>query len=104
MCPFGFEREEASARHACTKVPENQHKVLVKVRADHNTDGSIRPVAFRTPDGQKVIIDKVLDARQAASLKAGGQGIRYEVRINCGETSRDIYLFDDEGVWFIEKD
>lgn len=101
MCPFGY---ESKARHACTKVPVNQHKILVKVRADHDTDGSIRPLAFLTPDGQRVVIDKVLDVRQAASLRAGGQGLRYTVRITCGEASRDMYLFDDDGCWFIEKD
>ncbi len=101
MCPFGFESETP---HGVSKIPMNRHKVLVKVRADHNTDGSIRPIAFLTPDGEKVVIEKVLGMRQAASLKAGGQGLRYEVRIACGDESRDMYLFDDDGVWFIEKD
>ena len=50
------------------------------------------------------MIDKILGMRQAASLKAGGQGQRYEISITCGDVSREMYLFDDEGVWFIEKD
>ena len=104
MCPFGFENEEAKIRHACTPVKENPHKILVKVRADHDTDGAIRPVSFRLPDDTKVVIDRILGMRQAASLKAGGQGRRYEISITCGNVSKEMYLFDDEGVWFIEKD
>ena len=48
----------------------NRHKVLVKVRADHNTDGSIRPIAFLTPDGEKVVIEKVLGMVGAGSSDA----------------------------------
>lgn len=101
MNPFEYEGE---ARQAHSAGPINQHKILVKVRADHNTDGTIRPLAFLTPDGQKVVIDKVLGLRQAASLKAGGQGMRYEIRVSCGEQGRTMYLFDDDGIWFIERD
>ncbi len=104
MCPFGFENSEANARHACTPERVNSHKVLVKVRADHDIDGTIRPVSFQLPDDTKVAIDRIIDVRQAASLKAGGQGQRYEVSVTCGDTSRELYLFDDEGIWFIEKD
>ena len=57
--------------------PENPCKRYVKVRADFELDGRIRPLLFREEDGPAFRIDRVLDVRQAASRKAGGQGIRY---------------------------
>ena len=44
-------------------------------------------------------IDRVLDVRPAASLKAGGAGLRYTVRIGRTET----YLFLEETRWFVER-
>lgn len=78
----------------------NPAKIFVKVRADHQLDGSVRPLLFRTEDGPAVRIDRVLDVRQAPSLKAGGQGVRYTCQID----SRQLYLFYDEPYWFIEAD
>jgi len=40
----------------------------------------------------------VLDVRKAASLKVGGRGTRYTVRIK----GRQTYLFEDESRWFVE--
>ena len=77
---------------------ENQHKVYVKVRADFDFDGKLIPLLFRTEDGAPQRIDRVLDVRQAASLKAGGQGIRY----TCLIEDRPLFLFHDEPYWFIE--
>ena len=37
--------------------------------------------------------------RRAASLKAGGAGTRYTVRIGRSET----YLFNEDGRWFVER-
>ena len=50
-------------------------------------------------DGRKFPIDRVMDVRQAASLKAGGQGMRYTCRI----AGKEVYLFCDEGKWFLER-
>jgi hypothetical protein len=44
-------------------------------------------------------VDRVIDVRRAASLKAGGTGLRYICRI-CGRT---VALFNDENKWFMEK-
>ena len=78
----------------------NPSKIFVKVRADHLLDGSVRPLLFRAEDGPAVRIDRVLDVREAPSLKAGGQGVRY----TCQVASRQLYLFYDEPYWFIEAD
>ena len=73
-------------------------KILVTVKAAHDTLGSTRPLSIVWHDGREFAIDKVSDVRMAASLKAGGQGLRYTCRV-CG---KEIRLFCDEGIWFIE--
>jgi len=79
---------------------KNPAKIFVKVRADHLLDGSVRPLLFRAEDGPAVRIDRILDVREAPSLKAGGQGVRY----TCQIEDRQLYLFYDEPYWFIEAD
>jgi hypothetical protein len=74
-------------------------KIFVRVTAEHDEGGQTRPLLLTWTDGRKYEIDKVTDVRQAPSLKGGGLGIRYTCRI-CG---KEIYLFCDEGKWFIEK-
>lgn len=74
-------------------------KIYVEIVAAHGLDGKAKPLAVKWGDGRVFSIDRILDIRQAASLKAGGQGMRYTCRI-CG---KEIYLFCDEGKWFIER-
>ena len=77
----------------------NPLKIYVKVRADHLPDGRIIPLMFRGATGEIVRIDRIVDVREAPSLKMGGQGTRYTCRI--GE--KEIYLFHDRNVWFVEE-
>ena len=79
---------------------ENPAKIYVSVRADHLLNGRIRPLMFRAKDGTVVRIDRILDEREAPSLKAGGQGMRYTCRV--GE--KQLYLFHDDVYWFIEAE
>lgn len=107
MNAFGYESnsEYAVASHTeHSRRASTCHKMLVSVRAEHRIDGTVRPLSFFAPNGRKVVIDRLVSVRRAASLKAGGVGIRYEVRVTCGETCQVVYLFDDDGVWFVEKD
>lgn len=81
-----------------TSRRENPHKKYVKVRADHMISGQIIPRLFKEDDGPTVRIDRIVDVREAPSLKAGGQGIRYTCQIeDC-----QIYLFYEEPYWFLE--
>ena len=73
-------------------------KTFVTVLAQHDTDGKITPFKLIWPNNRQYEIDRILDVRMAASLKAGGQGIRYTCRI----LGKQIYLFCDEGIWFVE--
>ena len=79
---------------------ENPAKIYVSVRADHLLNGRIRPLMFRAKDGPVDRIDRILDEREAPSLKAGGQGMRYTCRV--GE--KQLYLFHDDVYWFIEAE
>ena len=83
-------------------------KVYVAVKAEFNEEGIMLPREIIWEDGMKYEIDRVLDIRQAAAMKAGGQGDRYTVRIN-GQQS---YLFFERstnqtgnnlGRWFVER-
>lgn len=83
-------------------------KVYVAVKADFNEDGIMLPREITWEDGTKYAIDRVLDIRQAAAMKAGGQGDRYTVRINGNQS----YLFFERstnqtgnnlGRWFVER-
>ncbi len=74
-------------------------KINLEVNADFDLDGNIRPRAITWEDGRIFEIDRVLDVRRAASMKAGGLGIRYTCRI-MGKT---VNIYNDEGHWFMEK-
>ena len=74
-------------------------KINLQVNADFDLDGNIRPRAIIWEDGRVFEIDRILDVRRAASLKAGGLGIRYICRIR----GKEVKLYNDEGHWFIEK-
>ena len=74
-------------------------KVFVHITAEHDTNGIITPTILHWEDGRKWEIEKVFDVRMAASLKAGGQGLRYTCRI----AGKQVFLFCDEGKWFIER-
>ena len=73
-------------------------KVHIGVLLYVDSEGVSRPVAIYWPDGRRFLIDKVVDVRKAASLSAGGAGLRYMCRI-CG---KDVSVFDDDGHWFVE--
>lgn len=74
-------------------------KVYVAVVVKYDEYGNVRPMNITWEDGRKYEIDKVTDIRRAVASKVGGTAIRYTVRINSKET----FLFEDEGKWFVES-
>lgn len=80
-------------------MANKDYKVYVDVIVKHKKDGSKRPLTIEWIDGRTYEIAKVKDVRPAASLKAGGAGIRYTVIIDNKET----YLFLEEDRWFVES-
>jgi len=77
----------------------SKYKVFVEVVAKHDIHGNIRPLSIKWEDGRLYEVDRLLDVRLAASQKAGGTGIRY----TCKIMGKQVYLFDDEGKWFVER-
>lgn len=76
-------------------------KVYVEVTARFAADGSLTPLSFTWDDGRRYDVDRILDRRNAASLKAGGNGLRFTVKVRGKET----YMFFDtfEFRWFMER-
>lgn len=83
-------------------------KVYVDVAATFDAYGTMIPRALIWEDGTRYVIDKVTDIRQAAAMKAGGQGDRYTITVN----GKQSYLFFERstnlygnciGRWFVER-
>ncbi len=74
------------------------NKIYVDVVTIHYKSGSIKPLFIVWNNGQKYPIDRIKNITRAASLKAGGCGIRYTCIIN----NQERYLFLEEDKWFIE--
>ena len=83
-------------------------KVYVAVNADFRDDGIMLPRMITWEDGRQYAIDRVTDIRQAAAMKAGGQGDRYTIMIGGHQS----YLFFERstsvagnniGRWFVER-
>ena len=80
-------------------MKERIYKEYVRVTADFSPDGSVRPVCVTWRDGRRFEIDRVKDVRRAASLEAGGVGLRY----TCMILGRECFLFyEDSSKWFVE--
>lgn len=75
-------------------------KKYIAVAAHFDVEGKVLPIMFWWDDGKSYEIDKVMDIRRAASLKAGGIGFRYTCRILGRE--RYLYFDDYERKWFVE--
>jgi len=78
---------------------KNDYKVYVEVNEDRTADGKIIPKSMIWEDGERYEIDEIKDICRAASLKAGGVGMRYTVRIGDSTT----YMFLEVDRWFVER-
>ncbi len=83
-------------------------KVYGDVVASFDKIGNVKPLELVWEDGEKYEIDRILDVRQAAAMKAGGQGERFTIRVK----GKDSYLFferntgaggNNVGRWFVER-
>lgn len=83
-------------------------KVYVAVDVNFTEEGIMLPREITWEDGVKYTIDRVTEIRQAAAMKAGGQGDRYTVLIGHAQS----YLFFERstnltgnniGRWFVER-
>lgn len=83
-------------------------KVYVAVKADFTEEGLLLPRVITWEDGRRYEIDRVSEIRQAASMRAGGQGDRYTVWIGGHQSylyfERDPSLTGQIlGRWFVER-
>lgn len=72
-------------------------KRYVKVLAEIDENGKKTPKAI-TFDDRIFEIDRVVDIKNCASMKVGGVGERYTIKINNHTT----YLFFENNKWFVE--
>ena len=74
-------------------------KVYVDVMAEFTKEGNLMPRSIKWEDGSIYEITRVKECRRAASLKAGGVGMRY----TCIISGQEKYLFyEDNNMWFVE--
>lgn len=74
------------------------NKKYVSVIVEVDELGNKKPMAIIYED--KIYnVDRVLDVKSAVSMKVGGIGERYSIRINGQET----YVFCERGRWFVES-
>jgi len=94
VCPLG---KDLDSHVRSVKVVMS--KIYVDVLAEFTKEGVLKPREIILEDRRHYEVDKILDARQAASLKAGGVGIRYTCKIQ----GREKYIFyEDNNRWFVE--
>lgn len=74
-------------------MPQNPISVDLRIYED----GRIRPLRIRWHD-HILPVDRLLDVRPGASLKIGCAGTRYTCRIQ----NQQVYLYNDDKLWFIE--
>ena len=73
-------------------------KTYVKVLAEIDENGKKTPKIVVFKD-KAYDIDRVIDMKPCVSMKVGGVGERYTIRINGKET----YIFYEQGKWFVEE-
>ena len=72
----------------------NEDKIYVDVNATFTKDGMLLPKSFVWEDGVEYEISNVKDIRRAASLKAGGAGMRYTCVVDGKEVQMEAYVIN----------
>lgn len=73
-------------------------KAYVSVEILTDAAGVMHPKGIILDDGRRYEISHVSDVRRAASLRAGGTGIRYQITVGRRET----YLYFEDPKWFVD--
>jgi uncharacterized phage protein gp47/JayE len=72
---------------------------ILDVTATFSRIGIITPISFVWEDGTVYQIDKILDARCAASPKTGSVGNRY----TCQVRGKPVFIWLEDDKWFMER-
>ena len=75
-------------------------KIYVDVDATFTKDGQLLPKSFVWTDGHRYVIQRIKQVHRAASLRAGGVGLRYTCIIDGKESH--LY-YEDNNMWFVER-
>ncbi|MDO5044756.1 MAG: hypothetical protein Q4E22_05640 [Coriobacteriia bacterium] len=76
-----------------------RYKRYVEVIVRFTAEGHMFPKEVIWEDGRHFVIDRIIEARRAASLKVGGTGMRYLCQIGAHRT----YLYFEDPAWFVEQ-
>ena len=80
-------------------------KRYIPVLLHVNENGKITPKTMKAGEcGEWIKIDKVTDSCRKAILKVGGIGVRYTCVITRDDITSSVYLFEEDGKWFIITD
>jgi len=74
-------------------------KVFVDVLVQYTDKGGKVPLEIQWGDGQVSSIDRVIDVRKNATLKADGKGLRYTCRVE----GKQMYLYSEGDLWYVEN-
>ena len=74
-------------------------KIYLYVNATFTKDGRLLPRSFIWTDGHRYEIQRIKHICRAASLRAGGVGMRYTCIIDGKESH--LY-YEDNNMWFVE--
>ena len=86
---------------------KRRFKKYVEVTVAFDESGRMLPRAIKWDDELTYEIDRVLDIKQAASMRCGGKGDRYTIRVNGCDTyllfERNASVAGNNiGRWFVE--
>ncbi len=83
-------------------MEQSIHKKYIKVNADFTVEGNVIPCSVEDDEGNVFEIQKIIDIRRAACLRAGGMGLRFTCIVDGYE--KKIYYEDskDSNKWFVE--
>ena len=73
-------------------------RIYVEVLAKHSREGTVEPLSILWEDGRRFCVDRIIDKKRRASLKAGGMGMRY----TCVISGKMRYMFYEDDRWFVE--
>jgi hypothetical protein len=80
-------------------------KLYIPVLLHVGEDGKITPKQIKAGyGGEWIRVDKITESRRRANFRVGGVGIRYTCIVSLEGISKSIYLFDEDGKWFVESE
>ncbi|MCL2322739.1 MAG: hypothetical protein FWC47_11635 [Oscillospiraceae bacterium] len=74
-------------------------KVFLKIVAEFNTSGEIKPLKIIWEDGRNFEIDRVMYINNCVNIEDGGVGISYVCRVR----NKIVKIFLEDNKWFLNR-